>query len=99
MPNTVLLFARVRGRTGVVRELRSLTTSGPNEVSIIHPDVVETLYGASSKCTKSAGYEGNADLTSMHSTRSRRHHDMRRKAWARGFTQSGTTDRTGEMLY
>ncbi|OAG39457.1 hypothetical protein AYO21_06285 [Fonsecaea monophora] len=62
--------------------------TGPNEISTIHPDAVEVLYGASSKCTKTAWYEGNSELTSMHSTRSRQYHDLRRKAWARGFTQN-----------
>ncbi|KIX94699.1 uncharacterized protein Z520_09745 [Fonsecaea multimorphosa CBS 102226] len=66
--------------------------TGPCEVSTIHPDAIEVLYGAGSKCTKGAGYESNSDLTSMHQARSRVHHDMRRKAWARGFTQSSLRD-------
>lgn len=70
-------------------QIASLSETGPNEVSVLHPDAVEVFYGAASKCTKAAGYESSPGLTSMHSTRSRYHHDRRRRAWARGFTQLG----------
>jgi len=62
---------------------------GPNEISIIDPDSIEPIHGAASKCTKSVVYESNPATTSMHSTRSRKDPDIRRKAWAHGFTASG----------
>jgi cytochrome P450 len=65
---------------------------GPNEISIIDPDAVEPIHGAASKCTKPAVYESNPATTSMHSARSRKDHDIRRKAWARGFTTGALRD-------
>ncbi|KAK5121698.1 hypothetical protein LTR85_004870 [Meristemomyces frigidus] len=59
---------------------------GSNDLSIVDALAMETTYGLHSKVTKSAWYDGDAPLTSMHTSRSKALHDKRRKVWAPAFS-------------
>lgn len=58
----------------------------PHSLSITHPDGPEALYGMKSKCRKSEWYDGDAPLTSMHTSRDRALHDRRRRLWSPAFS-------------
>jgi cytochrome P450 len=59
---------------------------GPNDLSVTHPDGVQVVSTANSKCTKAAWYSQDLPLMSMHTTRDRAMHDRRRRAWAPAFS-------------
>lgn len=65
---------------------------GSNELSIIDPNAMETANGLHSKVTKSPWYDGDAPLTSMHTSRSKALHDKRRKVWAPAFSDKALRD-------
>ena len=60
--------------------------TGSNDLSITHPEAVNAIYGTGSKCIKAPFYDDGSRLTSMHSTRNRTHHDMRRRVWSPAFS-------------
>jgi hypothetical protein len=60
---------------------------GSNDLSIINADLVEPAYGKDSKVTKSPWYDGDAPLTSMHTSRDKALHDKRRRVWAPAFSE------------
>lgn len=70
----------------------SIVRIGSNDLSIIDPDVMEIAYGLHSKVTKSAWYDGDVPLTSMHTSRSKALHDKRRKVWAPAFSDKALRD-------
>ncbi|WPH03856.1 Hypothetical protein R9X50_00673900 [Acrodontium crateriforme] len=65
---------------------------GSNDLSIINPDLVEMAYGNNSKITKSSWYDGDAPLTSMHTSRDKSLHDKRRRMWAPAFSDKALRD-------
>ncbi|KAK3111707.1 hypothetical protein LTR53_012755 [Teratosphaeriaceae sp. CCFEE 6253] len=58
---------------------------GSGDLSIIDPDGMDVSYGLNAKAIKSSWYDGDAPLTSMHTTRNKALHDKRRKVWAGAF--------------
>ncbi|KAH0835259.1 Tryprostatin B 6-hydroxylase [Fonsecaea pedrosoi] len=74
------------------REYGPFVRIGPNELSIVHPDAMKVVHGSASKCSKGTWYDSTPALTSMHSTRSRYFHDLRRRSWAKGFTAQALRD-------
>ncbi|KAF2130546.1 putative benzoate 4-monooxygenase cytochrome P450 [Dothidotthia symphoricarpi CBS 119687] len=63
--------------------------TGPREISILRKSAVPTLYGPNSELRKSTmyGQTGNDQKkTSIHMTRDRASHRVRRRAWDRGFS-------------
>ncbi|EXJ71388.1 uncharacterized protein A1O5_05195 [Cladophialophora psammophila CBS 110553] len=74
------------------REYGPFVRIGPNELSIVHPDAMKVVHGSASKCSKGTWYDSTPGLTSMHSTRSRYFHDLRRRSWAKGFTAQALRD-------
>ncbi|KAI4199255.1 MAG: hypothetical protein LQ350_004715 [Teloschistes chrysophthalmus] len=61
---------------------------GSSDLSIIHPQAVNAIYGRGSPCTKATWYDMAAPLVSMQSTRNRQEHDTRRRIWAQAFTDT-----------
>lgn len=60
--------------------------TGPNEVSIITPKVLELVHGPRSTCQKAGWYDVNLPRTSVHQMRDRKVHDRRRKSgWDKAF--------------
>lgn len=65
---------------------------GPNELSIMIPDIVPLIYGPGSKCTKTAFYDVvGLPNKSLQLERDRITHDKRRKVWDRAFSAKGMT--------
>jgi len=60
--------------------------TGSHDLSTTHPDAVQTLYGAGSKCTKAHWYDQDQPRLSMHTSRSRALHDRRRRIWSPAFS-------------
>nr|POE87438.1 tryprostatin b 6-hydroxylase [Quercus suber] len=65
---------------------------GSNDLSINDADAVELSYGNGSKVTKSQWYDGDAPLTSMHTSRNKALHDRRRRVWAPAFSDKSLRD-------
>jgi hypothetical protein len=59
---------------------------GSNDLSIMYPPAVNQIYGPNSVCTKSGWYDQDSPLTSMHTTRSRQIHAVRRRIWSPAFS-------------
>ncbi|KAH7152602.1 cytochrome P450 monooxygenase [Dactylonectria macrodidyma] len=59
--------------------------TGARELSIIDPEAMEAIYGSSSKCSKGPIYTLLDPRTNLSSTRDKKEHARRRKAWDRGF--------------
>lgn len=70
----------------------SIVRIGSNDLSIADPDAVEHAYGLHATCTKSAWYDGDKPLTSMHTSRSKSLHDKRRRVWAPAFSDKALRD-------
>jgi cytochrome P450 len=59
---------------------------GPNDLSIIDPQIMEPGFGLQAKAIKAEWYDGPKPFDSMHTTRDRALHDRRRRTWAPGFS-------------
>jgi hypothetical protein len=59
---------------------------GSNDLSITDPKAVQIVYGQGSKCRKSSWYDQDSPLNSMHTTRSRKVHALRRRVWSPAFS-------------
>lgn len=66
-----------------------MTFLGPNELSIIDANFVQSVYGIRSRCKKAAWYNSSWPLVSLHETRDQKLHDQRRKIWDKGFSIKG----------
>ena len=58
---------------------------GPNDISCTDPAAVAVISGPNSKCSKATWYSNDVPLVSMHTTRDRAQHDLRRRVWAPAF--------------
>lgn len=88
-----LFFSFQLGKSDAYYKLEALhkkygpiVRTGSNDLSINDADAVEPSYGQGSKVTKSAWYDGDAPLTSMHTSRAKATHDRRRRVWAPAFS-------------
>ena len=61
---------------------------GSSDVSIVHPDAIDAIYGRGSRCLKSDWYDLTAPLVSLQTTRKRHEHDQRRRVWATAFSEA-----------
>jgi hypothetical protein len=59
---------------------------GSNDLSILDPRGVNIIYGHSSACSKSGWYDQDSPLNSMHTTRSKQVHAVRRRVWSPAFS-------------
>lgn len=71
-----LLLQRLHSQYGPV------VRTGPNELSIVDPDIYNVINGPGNKCTKSAWYDFSQPETGLTNTRDIRAHDARRKVWS-----------------
>lgn len=59
---------------------------GSNDLSIIHPNAVNAIYGPGSTCQKSEWYDQSRPLISLQTTRDRAVHNRRRRIWSTAFS-------------
>ncbi|TVY81920.1 Tryprostatin B 6-hydroxylase [Lachnellula suecica] len=59
---------------------------GSSDLSIVHPEAVQAIYGLGSRCTKASWYDLTLPMVSMQTTRDRAIHDRRRRAWSTAFS-------------
>jgi len=59
---------------------------GSNDLTITDPAAVNLIYGPNTRCKKGIGYDIDKPLSSMHSTRDRAQHDVRRRIWSPAFS-------------
>lgn len=59
---------------------------GSNDLSILHPDAVDAIYGPRSKCRKADWYDLTQPMVSMQTTRHQADHDKRRRIWSNAFS-------------
>lgn len=64
----------------------SFVRTGPEEITIIDPAVFPAIEGVRSECTKAVWYDFLLPQVTVVTTRSTAEHDMRRRAWNRGFS-------------
>lgn len=62
--------------------------SGPNELTIFHPDIHRLIDGPNNTCTKSAWYDVVHPDQSLVSARDKAMHDDRRRLWFQGLGAS-----------
>ena len=60
--------------------------TGPNEITIFHPDAIEPIHGSTSRCTKAEWYDNLIPILAVVTTRSREEHDWRRRIWDHGYS-------------
>ncbi|KAF2149681.1 putative P450 monooxygenase [Myriangium duriaei CBS 260.36] len=65
---------------------------GSNDLSITDPNIMDVAYGKHSRVTKGWWYDGDAPMTSMHTTRDKALHDKRRKVWVPAFSEKAVRD-------
>lgn len=63
--------------------------TGPGELSIVHPEAMEAIFGTRSLCTKGIMYDVGHPRLSMVQARDNALHDRRRKIWEKGFSIKG----------
>ena len=59
---------------------------GSNDLSIVHPQAVEAIYGLGSPCQKAAWYDLTHPMVSIQTTRSRVVHNTQRRIWSTAFS-------------
>ena len=59
---------------------------GSNDLSVVHPEAVNAIYGFGSPCRKAAWYDLTQPMVSMQTTRNRIVHDERRRTWSAAFS-------------
>ncbi|KAF3402577.1 hypothetical protein DPV78_004756 [Talaromyces pinophilus] len=74
------------------REHGDYVRVGPRELSIKDPRGLPFIYGPASQTTKGPFYDGAQPYISVHSTRDKKDHARRRKAWDRGFSSKSLRD-------
>jgi len=60
--------------------------TGPEELTIIHPEVPPAVDGAENSCTKAVWYDFLLPEVALTTTRSKPDHDKRRRIWDHGFS-------------
>ncbi|KAI7772214.1 hypothetical protein LZL87_014124 [Fusarium oxysporum] len=65
---------------------------GPSEMSVASPSAVAAIYQNSSPCLKGPWYNVFVPTISLHATRDRQEHALRRKVWDRGLNAKAMRD-------
>ncbi|KAH9900473.1 cytochrome P450 [Xylariomycetidae sp. FL2044] len=60
--------------------------TGPNEITIFHPDAILPIHGASSRCAKTDWYDNLSPVNAVVLARDRKEHDRRRRIWDYAFS-------------
>ncbi|KAK0634267.1 cytochrome P450 [Bombardia bombarda] len=71
---------------GLHKKYGDFIRTGPNEITIYHPDVFVATDGPKTECTKSEWYDLLFPDSSLLTTRDRVLHDIRRKEWKECFS-------------
>ncbi|KAL4881647.1 cytochrome P450 [Aspergillus karnatakaensis] len=58
----------------------------PNDISVSHPDAIRVSMGPTASCGKGTWYDYEQPSYSIHSARSRKEHDPRRRIWSPAFS-------------
>ncbi|KAI0183116.1 cytochrome P450 [Xylaria flabelliformis] len=66
--------------------------TGPNEITVFHPEAVEVLHGSGSTCSKSDWYDVLWPHIAINSIRDKAEHDLRRKIWNPIFSKEALPD-------
>ena len=59
---------------------------GPSDLSIVHPNATQAIYGSGSKCSKAMWYDLTLPQLSLQTIRDRPFHDQRRRLWSVAFS-------------
>ncbi|TGJ87545.1 hypothetical protein E0Z10_g1202 [Xylaria hypoxylon] len=64
----------------------SIIRTGPEELTIIDPSAPRVLDGPGNTCEKAVWYDFLLPEVAVNTTRSKKHHDIRRRIWDKGFS-------------
>lgn len=68
------------------KEYGQFVRTGPEELTIFNPEVLQAVDGPGNACSKAVWYDLLLPELAVNTTRSRPEHDKRRRIWDRGFT-------------
>ncbi|KAI0545595.1 cytochrome P450 [Xylaria curta] len=66
--------------------------TGPNEITVFHPEALEVLHSSGSTCSKSDWYDVLWPHVAINSLRDKTEHDLRRKIWNPIFSKEALPD-------
>jgi len=66
-----------------------MKSSGPNEVTVFHPDIFAAMDGPGNSCSKAVWYDFLLPEMAVNTTRDKAQHDQRRRIWDKAFTRQG----------
>ncbi|KAI1774065.1 cytochrome P450 [Hypoxylon cercidicola] len=69
------------------RQYGPFIRTGPEELTVVDPEVLLTVNAARSRCTKSPWYDFLHPQSAINTTRNIKDHDRRRHIWDRGFNK------------
>ena len=71
---------------GLYRKYGAFVRTGPDEITVFHPEVLPAVDGPGNHCTKAVWYDFLLPELALNTTRSKPDHDKRRRIWDRGFS-------------
>ncbi|KAI0191570.1 cytochrome P450 [Astrocystis sublimbata] len=74
------------------KEWGTIVRTGPNELTLFHPDAIELMDGFSNETTRDVWYDIVRPRTSAVFTRDRQEHKIGRKYWAQGLSNKAMND-------
>lgn len=72
--------------------------TGPEEITIFHPEVLRAVDGPGNRCTKAVWYDLLLPELAVNTTRSKPEHDRRRRIWDHGFTAKALMNYEEQMM-
>ena len=72
--------------------------TGPEEITIFHPEVLQAINGPGNSCTKAVWYDLLLPDVAVNTTRSKLEHDKRRRIWDHGFTTKALLNYEERMM-
>lgn len=73
--------------------------TGPEEITVFHPEVLRAVDGPGNSCTKAVWYDLLLPELAVNTTRSKPEHDRRRRIWDHGFTTKALTNYEERMMH
>ncbi|KAF4629298.1 hypothetical protein G7Y89_g8848 [Cudoniella acicularis] len=70
----------------IYRKYGEIVRTGPEELTIFHPEVLPATDGPGNSCTKAVWYDFLLPEIALNTTRSKPEHDHRRRIWDHGFS-------------
>ena len=68
------------------RQYGQFVRTGPEEITVFHPEVLSAVDGPGNSCTKAVWYDLLLPEIAINTTRSKSDHDKRRRIWDSGFS-------------